>query len=72
AIDDQSIANIGRWPWSRDIHARLIDQLSAAKAKTIVETVFFIEPQVDRGLSFIRQMKSLLPAGADASNTPLA
>ena len=72
AIDDQSIANIGRWPWSRDIHARLIDQLSAAKAKTIVETVFFIEPQVDRELSFIRQMKSLLPAGADASNTPLA
>ena len=24
AIDDQSIANLGRWPWSRDIHANLI------------------------------------------------
>ena len=34
AIDDQSIANIGRWPWPRDIHAKLIDQLAAAKAKT--------------------------------------
>ena len=21
AIDDQSIANIGRWPWPRDVHA---------------------------------------------------
>jgi len=72
AIDDQSIANIGRWPWSRDIHAKLIDQLAAAKAKTIVETVFFIEPQVDRGLSFIRQMKSLLPANSDAATGALA
>ena len=23
AIDDASIANIGRWPWSRDVHARM-------------------------------------------------
>lgn len=60
AIDDQSIANIGRWPWPRDIHARLIDQLSAAKVKTIVHTAFFFEPQVDRGLPFIRQIKDLL------------
>ena len=37
AIDDQSIANLGRWPWSRDIHAKLIDKLAAAKAKTIVQ-----------------------------------
>jgi eukaryotic-like serine/threonine-protein kinase len=72
AIDDQSIANIGRWPWPRDIHAKLIDLLSGAKAKTIVETVFFIEPQVDRGLSFIRQMKSLLPANSDAANAQLS
>ncbi len=67
AIDDQSIANIGRWPWPRDIHAKIIDQLSQAKAKTIVETVFFIEPQVDRGLGFIRQMKALLPASGDTA-----
>ena len=32
AIDDESIANIGRWPWPRDVHAQLIDQLSSAKA----------------------------------------
>jgi serine/threonine-protein kinase len=66
AIDDQSIANIGRWPWPRDVHARLIDQLAAAKAKTIVETVFFFEPQVDRGLSYIRKMKGLLTPAPEA------
>jgi serine/threonine-protein kinase len=60
AIDDQSIANIGRWPWPRDVHAQLIDQLAAAKAKTIVQTVFFFEPQTDRGLQFIRKIKESL------------
>ena len=44
AIDDQSIANIGRWPWPRDVQAKLIDQLAAAKAKTIVNTTLFFEP----------------------------
>ncbi|MDP3138274.1 MAG: CHASE2 domain-containing protein, partial [Burkholderiaceae bacterium] len=65
AIDDQSIANIGRWPWPRDVHAQLIDQLAAAKAKTIVHTAFFFEPQTDRGLVFIRKMKDLLGSGGN-------
>ncbi|MDO8286790.1 MAG: serine/threonine-protein kinase [Rhodoferax sp.] len=69
AIDDQSIANLGRWPWPRDIHAKLIDQLAAAKVKTIVHTVFFTEPQVDRGLAFIRKMKSVLGVSPEASAT---
>lgn len=65
AIDDQSIANIGRWPWSRDVHAQLIDQLAAAKAKTIAHTVFFFEPQTDRGLVFIRKIKEALGPPVD-------
>ncbi len=60
AIDDQSIANIGRWPWPRDVQAKLIDQLAAAKAKTIVNTTLFFEPQTDRGMAYIRKMKDLL------------
>lgn len=67
AIDDQSIANIGRWPWPRDVHAKLIDQLAAAKVKTIAHTAFFIEPQVDPGLLFIRKMKTAVEASTDGS-----
>ena len=67
AIDDLSIANLGRWPWPRDIHAKLIDQLAIAKAKTIVQTVFFFEPQVDPGLVFIQKIKSTLVAQQDAN-----
>ncbi|MDO8442114.1 MAG: serine/threonine-protein kinase [Polaromonas sp.] len=68
AIDDQSIANIGRWPWPRDVHAQLIDRLAAAKAKTIAHTAFFFEPQTDRGLVFIRKMKEALGPAADPAD----
>src|SRR3954471_9703235 len=56
AIDDQSIANIGRWPWPREVQAKLIDQLAAAKAKVIGNTVFFFEPQRDPGLAYVEKM----------------
>ncbi|HEY9095079.1 MAG TPA: serine/threonine-protein kinase [Hydrogenophaga sp.] len=56
AIDDTSIANIGRWPWPRELHAQLIDQLSAAGAKTIAHTALFFEPQTDRGLDSLGKL----------------
>lgn len=66
AIDDQSIANLGRWPWPRDVHAKLIDKLASAKAKTIVYTTFFSEPQVDPGLGYIQKIKSVLITTPDS------
>jgi serine/threonine-protein kinase len=66
AIDAQSIASIGRWPWPQDIQARLIDQLATAKAKTLVYTDFVFEPGPDRGLSFIRKMKQVLATETEA------
>jgi serine/threonine-protein kinase len=59
AIDDTSIANIGRWPWPRDVHAQLIDRLAQAQAKVIGYTVFFSEPQIDPALPYINQLNEL-------------
>src|SRR3954468_5501271 len=56
AIDEQSIANIGRWPWPRDGQATMIGQLAAGKAKVIGNTVFFFEPQKDPGLAYVEKM----------------
>ena len=67
AIDDQSIANIGRWPWPRDVHAELIDKLAGAKAKTIAYSTFFFEPQTDRGLVFIRRIREALGGAAEGN-----
>jgi CHASE2 domain-containing sensor protein len=59
AIDDASIANIGRWPWSREVHAELVHKLAAAQAKVIGITVFFSEPQIDPGLPYINKLSEL-------------
>jgi CHASE2 domain-containing sensor protein len=71
AIDDQSIANIGRWPWSRDVHAKMTDMLAGAKAKLIVNNTFFFEPQLDPGLKYVNQMlevyRKAVPPSADGS-----
>jgi EAL domain-containing protein (putative c-di-GMP-specific phosphodiesterase class I)/CHASE2 domain-containing sensor protein len=41
-IDDQSLKQIGRWPWPRRYHASLIDRLSNAGAKSIFVDFDFI------------------------------
>lgn len=43
AIDDRSIQEIGVWPWSRDVHARIVDALSAGGVSAIGYDVTFSE-----------------------------
>jgi len=74
AIDKRSIDNIGRWPWSREVHAKMIESLASAKVKVIGYTVFFSEPQVDPGLTYVNRLletyRRLVPANADPSAPP--
>jgi len=75
AIDQQSLDNIGRWPWPRDVIAEMIEKLTAAKAKVIASTLLFSEPQRDAGLGYIEQLVVLnnarlaAEAGAAAERT---
>lgn len=47
AIDDASLRQLGRWPWDRDVHARMIDRLHAVAPLAIGYDVLFPEPQDD-------------------------
>lgn len=71
AIDEQSIANIGRWPWPRDVHARMLDRLAPAKPKVVAHTVFFSEPQIDPGLAYIAKLTEAFQALPEAAKEPL-
>lgn len=42
-IDDQSLEKLGRWPWPRIYHARLLDILSECKARQVIMDVLFME-----------------------------
>jgi len=68
AIDDVSIANIGRWPWSRDIHAEMHYILNKGGAKVIGQTTFFIDPQIDPGLKHIHEIMQLYGTSSLASD----
>ncbi|MDH5392155.1 MAG: serine/threonine-protein kinase [Gammaproteobacteria bacterium] len=58
AIDDNSIANLGRWPWPRDKHAKLLNFLSKTDTAVIGQTIFFTEPQQDPGLDIVNELIS--------------
>jgi len=60
AIDEPSIANLGRWPWPREIQAKLVDILAEGHAKVVGQTALFFEPQVDPGLDYILNIAAVI------------
>lgn len=68
AIDEKSLQTIGRWPWSRRIHAELIDRLRQA-GRNVVALDFLMaesddnDPEGDRllGLAIARHGAVVLP-----------
>lgn len=46
-IDERSLRELGAWPWSRERHAQMVDQLSQAGAKAVVYDVLFSQPSQD-------------------------
>jgi diguanylate cyclase (GGDEF)-like protein/PAS domain S-box-containing protein len=44
AIDERSLQQLGRWPWSRRTYARLLDRLQAAPPKSIAFGILFDLP----------------------------
>jgi eukaryotic-like serine/threonine-protein kinase len=59
AIDETSLANIGRWPWQRDVLAKMTDILAGAKPKLIASTILLSEPQVDKGYQYVSRLLDL-------------
>lgn len=48
AIDDYSLSQLGRWPWSRETHAKLLDRLSAARPRAVGLDIILTEPEQPR------------------------
>ncbi len=45
AIDHKSIKEIGRWPWSREVTGKLIENIATLGAKVTALDIVFAEPQ---------------------------
>ncbi|WP_310460286.1 serine/threonine-protein kinase [Sphaerotilus sp.] len=59
-IDETSQARYGRAPWSRDLHARLIDRL--VQASVVVETEPFIGHESERALAELQHLHATIAA----------
>jgi diguanylate cyclase (GGDEF)-like protein len=75
AIDEKSLAELGRWPWSRRTHAELIDRLTAAGVRGIGLDVLLSDPALydPEGDALLAQSlnksgKVVLPVYAEAEN----
>lgn len=47
AIDEPSLAELGEWPWPRETHARLLERLAEAGARSVMLDLLLIEPSAD-------------------------
>lgn len=46
AIDEESLTQIGRWPWSRDVMADVVENLASIGAEAVWIDVLYTEPGV--------------------------
>ena len=46
-IDNESIRQLGRWPWNRQAHASVLERISAANPRGIIYDILFTEPSAD-------------------------
>lgn len=70
AIDDDSIRNLGRWPWPRELQAGLIEQLGAAGARLVGSTVFYSEPQADTSEALLSSLAEQLAQSPLSTDIP--
>ena len=50
-VDEKSLSEIGRWPWSRSMTAKLVDSLKEYGAKAVGFDIVFAEPEQSAGHS---------------------
>lgn len=63
AIDEASLNSIGRWPWSRIVHADLINKLKQEQAKVIGLDIIFSEPELTNPEADLILAKAIEQAG---------
>ena len=64
AVDDESIANMGGWPWPRAYIARMIEYLDKCEAKVIGINIIYAENDMNQGLTEVRDILKNIESSA--------
>jgi eukaryotic-like serine/threonine-protein kinase len=65
AIDEQSIANLGRWPWPRAHIAAMVDLLQSYNVKVIGLDIIYSEKDFNQGLQEVRNLITSIAGNPD-------
>ena len=68
AIDERSLEALGRWPWPRSVHARMLERLGEARPKAIGLDLILSESDTANDEMFARALKrvpAVLPVTMD-------
>ena len=57
AIDEKSLATIGRWPWPRSVQTRLLERLAQAKPKAIGLDLILSESDPANDMALVEALK---------------
>ncbi|MCX7816804.1 MAG: adenylate/guanylate cyclase domain-containing protein [Syntrophales bacterium] len=60
AIDEKSLGEIGRWPWSRKVIAKLVEKLKSDGAKAIAFDIVFSEPEENPSMKVLQGLSEEL------------
>ena len=71
AIDDRSVEQMGRWPWSREKTGELVDKIMQWGGRVIGFDIVFSEPQIDPRFSLITKLEQGLPSLQPATKAML-
>lgn len=69
-IDEPSIAELGPWPWSRDLHAHLIDLLTVAGARLVVLDVPTAGAESEEALAQLQRIAGTVASDPELSAHP--
>lgn len=64
AVDDASLKQVGRWPWSREVIAQLLERLKAAGPRVVALDIIFAEREETAAVASLRRLgRDLRQAG---------
>jgi adenylate cyclase len=72
AIDDASIQEVGRWPWSREVMVRLLTRLKEAEPRVAALDIIFAEREISTGMEALRHLRRSLSEAGLASKEIVA
>jgi adenylate cyclase len=57
AVDDDSVRKVGRWPWSREVMARLLGRIKEAEARVMGLDIIFAERQETAAMTALQNLR---------------